>query len=165
MKVYHLPSEIRALIFDMDLTLYTCAEYGQYQVDCLVERLGKLRGLSFDEINREVENARRAWAQSHGGKKPSLSNILATYGISMEENIRWRTEIYEPEKFIKEDPRLRKTLEKLSGSYIMGIVTNNPVPVARKTLAVLGVGELFPILVGLDTCMIAKPHKEPFVKF
>jgi len=29
----------------------------------------------------------------------------------------------------------------------------------------LGVGECFPILIGMDTCMCAKPHKAPFLKF
>jgi len=165
MKVYFLPERIRALVFDMDLTLYTCPEYGQYQVDCLVERLGAIRGLSFEEMNREVEAARIAWAESHNGKKPSLSNILLTYGIGMEENIRWREETCEPARYIKEDPRLKETLKELSQVYVLGVVTNNPVLVARKTLAALGVGEYFPILVGLDTCKIAKPHKKPFVKF
>jgi len=27
------------------------------------------------------------------------------------------------------------------------------------------VGELLPIIIGLDTCMTAKPHKIPFIKF
>ena len=165
MKVYYLPSEIRALAFDMDLTLYTNPEYGRYQIDSLIEKLGTVHGKSFDEMNREVEEARKTWTQSHGGKKPSLSNIFSTYGISMEENILWREEIYTPEKFITEDIRLRKTLEELSRSCTLGVVTNNPVAVARKTLAALGVGELLPIIVGLDTCMIAKPHRKPFITF
>jgi len=165
MKIFKLPPETRALIFDMDLTLYTHPAYGQYQIDCLVERLGTLRGLSFDAMNREIENTRNAWALSHGGKQLAFSNILVSYGISMEENIRWREESYEPGNFIKEDKRLRETLGELSASYTLGVVTNNPVLVASKTLAALGVQERFPILIGLDTCMRAKPHKAPFMEF
>jgi phosphoglycolate phosphatase/putative hydrolase of the HAD superfamily len=165
MKIYHLPSPIRALAFDMDLTLYTNAEYGRLQIDCLVERLGKLRGLSFDEIDAEVEEARETLALSHGGKKPSLSNILSIFGIGIEEIISWREELLAPEEYIKEDKRLQETLEKLSRQYILGVVTNNPVLVARKTLAALGVLELFPIVVGLDTCMTPKPHERPFEKY
>jgi phosphoglycolate phosphatase/putative hydrolase of the HAD superfamily len=165
MKVYRLPSEIRALAFDMDLTLYTNAEYGRYQIDCLVERLGKLRGLSFDEINAEVEETRKSLALSRGGKKPSLSNILSTFGIGMEEIIHWREELLAPEKFVKEDKRLKDTLEILSRHYALGVVTNNPVLVARKTLAALGVLEFFPVVIGLDTCMTPKPHEKPYQKF
>jgi len=165
MKIYRLPSLIRALAFDMDLTLYTNDEYGRFQIDSLVERLGKLRELSFDEISAEVEDVRKAWALSHGGKKPSLSNILSTYGIGIEEIIRWREELLAPEEYIKEDKRLKETLEKLSRHFVLGVVTNNPVLVARKTLAALGALEFFPIVVGLDTCMTPKPHEKPFLKF
>ena len=165
MKVFSIPGTIRALVFDMDLTLYSNAEYGQYQIDSLVERLGETRGLSFAEMNSRVEEKRKSWALSHGGKKPSLSNILLDYGISMEQNILWRDEIYEPGMFIGEDPLLHKALEKLSQSYTLGIVTNNTVLVARKTLAALGVSSFFGTLIGLDTSMVAKPHKVPFQKF
>jgi phosphoglycolate phosphatase/putative hydrolase of the HAD superfamily len=149
----------------MDLTLYTNAEYGQYQIDSMVEKLGKLKGLSYNEINAEVEEARNAWALSHGGKKPSLSNILSVFGINIEEIISWREELLAPEKFVKEDRCLKEALGKLSPRYLMGVVTNNPVLVARKTLVALGVPDFFPLVVGLDTCMTPKPHERPFVKF
>ena len=165
MKIFHLPPEIKALIFDMDLTLYSNSEYGQYQIDIIVEKLGKLRGLSFEEMNAEVEEARKAWALSHDGKSLSLSNILSTYGIGIKEIIRWREELFEPEKYLKEDSRLRETLEQLSSSFLLGVVTNNPVLVARKTFAALGVTGYFPTIIGLDTCMCAKPDKTQFFKF
>ena len=149
----------------MDLTLYSNPEYGRYQIDCLVERLALKRGLSFDEMKCEVEEVRLAWAASHGGKTLSLSNIFMKIGIGMEENVRWREELLEPERFIGKDPKLKNTMEKLSLSFILGVVTNNPVLVARKTLAALGVGEYIPFLVGLDTCMVSKPDKTPFLRF
>ena len=165
MKIFRLPSKISALIFDMDLTLYTNHAYGRYQIDSLVERLGAHRGLSFEAMNREIESTRKDLTLSNGGKNISLSNILGAYGIDMKENIRWREEMFEPKKFINKDKRLEETLKRLSASYTLGVVTNNPVLVARKTLEALGVAECLPILVGLDTCMCAKPDKKPFFKF
>lgn len=165
MKVYKLPAEIKALVFDMDLTLYTNAEYGRVQIDSLVEKLAGVKGRSFGEMNREVEEARESWKRAHGGKSPSLSNILLSYGIGMAENILWREETCEPERFIKKDALLAETLEKLSRRFILGLVTNNPVLVARKTLSALGAEAYFPVIVGLDTCMTAKPHAMPFLKF
>ena len=163
MKIYRLPRETRALIFDMDLTLYSHAEYGRVQIDNLVAIAGKKRGLSFEEINRELDASSKAWAESHDQKKPSLSNIILSWGFSMEENIKWREEAYDPEKFLTKDPRLRQTLQSLS-AYKLGIVTNNPVSIARRTLACLGVEDCFSVLVGLDTCMEPKPHRLPFAK-
>jgi phosphoglycolate phosphatase/putative hydrolase of the HAD superfamily len=166
MKVFYLPTEIKALVFDMDLTLYTNDEYGRYQIDKMVEKLGKLRGLSFEEMDCEVKEKRKAWALSHGGKAISLSNILGGYGIGMEEIIKWREEIFEPALFInREDEKLKAALQTLSANFILGIVTNNPVLVAAKTLEALGVKAYFPFVIGLDTCMTSKPHKIPFEKF
>jgi phosphoglycolate phosphatase/putative hydrolase of the HAD superfamily len=165
MKIFRLPDTIKALAFDMDLTLYSNSEYGRYQTDKMVEKLGQLKGLSFDEMKGEVEGKRKDWALSHGGKEASLSNILGDYGIGMEEIIKWREWLFEPALFLKRDEKLKAALEKLSGNFILGVVTNNPVLVARKTLAALGVEAYFPFIIGLDTCMIAKPHKMPFEKF
>jgi len=149
----------------MDLTLYTNDEYAQYQTDSLIERMGKLRGVSFEEMKAQIGERREKRKLSNGGKTPSLSSIFESFGISTEEHVHWREEIFEPEKFIKEDPRLKKTLEAFSRRFVLGVVSNNPVLVARKTLAALGVNDFFPIIIGQDTCMCAKPDKRPFLKF
>ena len=164
MKVYRLPGKIAALIFDMDLTLYSNTAYGQMQIDSLVERLGGREGKAFPRMRDEVEERRKTLALSWGGRKPSLSDVLLSYGVSMEENIRWREEAYEPEKYIQEDPLLREILIGLSASFALALVTNNPVLIARRTLAALGTEDLFAALVGLDTCGVSKPHKKPFLK-
>jgi len=165
MKIFKLPKEIKALIFDMDLTLYSNDEYGQYQVDCLVEKLGNTMGRSFEEMNLEVKEARKKLAMSGNGRQPSLANVLTSYGISMEEIVRWRNELFEPERYVGEDKKLKETLEKLSKFFVLGVVTNNPVLVANKTFAALGISGLFPIVIGLDTCMTSKPHRIQFEKF
>jgi len=161
--VYRLPEKITALIFDMDLTLYSHPEYGKTQIDNLVAIVGKNRGWSADRANSEIETARKSWAASHGGKMPSLSNIILSWGFTMEDNVRWREDAYEPEKFLRKDTRLRETLLALA-DFSLGIVTNNPISIAKRTLASLGVEDCFSALVGLDTCMIPKPHELPFIR-
>ena len=165
MKVFHLPSEIKALIFDMDLTLYTNAEYAQYQTDCIVKRLAEIRSQSFDKMKEEIKSSTEAWKLSHNGKNPTFSKILNNYGVGIEEIALWRNELLEPERFIEKDLRLNETLKRLSESFYLGLVTNNTVLVALKTLTALGVEEYFPVIIGLDTCMVAKPHEKPYLKF
>jgi phosphoglycolate phosphatase/putative hydrolase of the HAD superfamily len=81
----------------------------------------------------------------------------------MEDNVEWRKKAYEPEKYLTKDDKLNASLLALS-RYSLGIVTNNPVSIAKRTLACLGIEDRFDALAGLDTLMIAKPHKSPFVK-
>ncbi|AEF81433.1 HAD family hydrolase [Leadbettera azotonutricia] len=164
MEIYNLPKETKALIFDMDLTLYTCPAYGKNQIDNLIAILGKQQGKNFGEMNKEIEARRKSWAASHGGKKPSLSNLFLEFGVTMDENVKWREEACEPEKYLSPDAKLKETLKTLSTLFLLGVVTNNPVSVAERTLRSLGVEDCFAALVGLDTCMIPKPHKLPFAK-
>jgi phosphoglycolate phosphatase/putative hydrolase of the HAD superfamily len=164
MKCYKLPAKIRGIIFDMDSTLYTNDEYQQFQIDVIIERLAGIKRLSFDVMKAQIEAYREEWAAAHDGRKTSLGNACAAFGISIAESARWREELYHPEDFISEDVQLQKAIEKLAPKYALSIVTNNSVVVARKTLAVLGIESFFHHVIGLDTTGFSKPHEEPFLR-
>jgi phosphoglycolate phosphatase/putative hydrolase of the HAD superfamily len=161
-KLYKLHSPIRSLIFDMDGTLYTHHAYLQSQIDGIINRLAQVRGETFEETRAAVETCRGKKALE--GRKISLGNALEYFGISVAESVRWREELIEPARFLSEDEELQKTLGLLAEKRPLTLVTNNPVSVARRTLACLGVAEFFPVLIGLDTCWVSKPHAEPFRK-
>jgi phosphoglycolate phosphatase/putative hydrolase of the HAD superfamily len=162
--VYRLPQKITALIFDMDLTLYTNQEYARFQVDCVLRQAAAFKGKTVEALREDVAACRNAWAAAHNGRRTSLGNVLAALGVSLDESIRWREALLEPGDFLGEDPKLRETLNTLRADYALALVTNNPVLVARKTLRALGVEELFPVIVGMDTCKVSKPHRAPYLK-
>jgi phosphoglycolate phosphatase/putative hydrolase of the HAD superfamily len=164
MQLYKLHSPIRALIFDMDGTLYTHKTYLQSQIDGIINRLAQVRGETFEETKAAVESCREKKALEQGGRKISLGNALEFFGISVAESVRWREELIEPALYLREDGELKKTLGLLAEKRPLALVTNNPVLVARKTLACLGVAGFFPVVIGLDTCWVSKPHAEPFRK-
>lgn len=164
MTIYALPTLITGFIFDMDATLYTHHEYAELQNVVLVRRLADLQGKSYDDMRAEVEAYRGNWSAANGGKKLSLGNAMAAFGISIAEGIQWREELIHPEDFIRRDEELRRSLRELAARAGLAVVTNNPVSVARRTLAVLGVEDLFDALVGLDTFAVSKPHAPSFLK-
>jgi phosphoglycolate phosphatase/putative hydrolase of the HAD superfamily len=166
MKIFALPAEKTALavLFDMDSTLYTHDEYAQSQIDLPIMRLARMQGKAFEQMKSEIAGYRENWADSHNGKSVSLGNIFLSYGISIKDSVRMREELYRPEDYLAEDKRLRSALEQLASSYKLAVVTNNPVSVAVRTLAILGVYDILQIIVGLDTCYLSKPDKEIFLK-
>ena len=164
MKIFRLPPKCAAVLFDMDSTLYTHPVYAQSQLDLLIERLARLRGLPFSEMNEKIDRFRKDWAHEHDGQGISLGTVLLNFGIGIDETVRWREELYQPEQYLAKDSRLRSALEQLAARYVLAVVTNNPVSVAVRTLAVLGVEDLFSVIVGLDTCGVSKPHKEPLMR-
>ena len=166
MKIFALPSDKTnlSLLFDMDCTLYTHEEYARTQIDLPLERLARLKGKTFEQMNAEIADFRKNWAESHGGKSVSLGNTLLAYGISIEEIIKWREELYQPEKYLHEDKKLRSALEKLKDRFSLAVVTNNPVSVAVRTFSVLGVHDILQKIVGLDTCYLSKPNEAILLK-
>ncbi|MDR1411400.1 MAG: HAD hydrolase-like protein [Spirochaetaceae bacterium] len=157
MKIFLVPEKVSALIFDMDNTLYTHDEYIRFQIESPIRRLAERRGVSFDEMRDAVSACRKKHAEENRGAQLSLGNIFKSFGVGMEETIRWREELYRPELFLGRDGELREALLRLSACFSLGLYTNNPVQVAGKTLACLGVEDCFPVIVGLDTCLVSKP--------
>lgn len=161
MKVYALPLRLECIIFDIDSTLYTNAEYAREQVDVQIRHFADLRGMSHGEARSRIAEIRDAHEREHG-KKISLGNAMTSFGIPIKESVRWRETLIDPALYLGRDERLRETLTELGKSYALRAVTNNPVSTALKTLAALGVEDLFPHLVGLDTTGFSKPHERPF---
>lgn len=162
MKIYNLPKSIKAVIFDIDSTLYTSASYAFEQVDCQVREFAKLRGISADEARKMVADYRKQFAAEHDGAKVSLGNTLLAFGIPIEQSVEWRKTLLEPADFLSKDERLAVELRTLSERCKIVCVTNNPVLPARKTLDAIGVSDLIPEIIGLDTCYKSKPAFEPF---
>ena len=161
-RFYNVPSGIKAIIFDIDSTLYTNAAYAFEQVDCQVRRFASLRGITNEEARKMVAEYRKKYAAENGGKKVSLSNTLRSFGVSIEQSVQWRRELIEPADFLGPDKKLQEALAALGRRYKLLCVTNNPILPAQKTLDALGVANLIEVLVGLDTCNLSKPAKEPF---
>ncbi len=164
MKIFSLPADIKALIFDLDSTLYTCPDYAEAQVKGQIQRLADKRGQSFVSTLEEIETNRNSWSASHEGKKLSLGNAFVHFGVSIAESIRWREELIHPRPYLKPDKRLIEALSALRVRFSLALVTNNPALVGRRTLSALGVEAFFQTVVGLDTCGVSKPHEAPFLK-
>ena len=52
MTVYHMPEQVRTLIFDIDSTLYTNQAYAEEQVDVQIRQYAAEKGISADEAIR-----------------------------------------------------------------------------------------------------------------
>jgi len=164
MKVFYLPDQCAAILFDLDSTLYTHPAYAHSQIELPIERLARMRGKTLSEMNAEINRYRENWARKHGGAQISLANVFTSFGISIEETIKWREDLLQPECYLAVDEQLRHALEQLESRFTLAVVTNNPVSIAVRTLDALGVEDLFRVIVGLDTCGVSKPHEQPLLR-
>lgn len=160
MKLYSIPQSVKTFIFDIDGTLYTNPEYVYEQVDVQIRHFAHIKGIKEQDARDMIHSYQTKWSTEHGGRKISLGNTFPAFGISIETSIRWRNELLEPEKFLMPDPQLKTVLEKLKGICRLICVTNNPVQAARRTLKAVGISEIIPEIIGLDTCGKSKPSEE-----
>ena len=164
MKIYKIPQNLKAIIFDIDSTLYTNDAYAFEQVDCQVRQFAKLRGITASQARKMVSDYRRKFAEEHGGSKISLGNTLLAFGVPIEQSVEWRRKLLEPSDFLSVDKKLIDEMKILNQHFKLIAVTNNPVFPARKTLQAIGISDFFPKIVGLDTCFKSKPAVEPFME-
>lgn len=162
MKIYHLPKLVKALIFDIDLTLYDGREYYDSQEYLLINRLSQHLGVSFKDAEDKVLGIREEFKRVNEGRSLSLGNTFLKFGISIDENVKWRNELFKPEDFLKPDLKLMQTLEKLEKNYEITAVTNNTTNIGIRTLEALGISKYFPIVIGLDISGESKPTMKPF---
>ena len=162
MQVVHLPPVVKALIFDIDNTLYSHDGYCRLQVDLLIRRFAEHRGVSFDEARALIEEEKQRYTAEHEGAQTSIANIMSALGVSIKENARWRDELFNPEDYLNPDEKTIRAVKKLSSQFAIAAVTNNTVGIGRRTLTALGLQGLIPLVVGLDSCYVSKPAREPF---
>ncbi|HBG66170.1 MAG TPA: HAD family hydrolase [Treponema sp.] len=160
MRIYRIPQKTRTIIFDIDGTLYTDKLYVFEQVDAQVRHFAHIRGISEQAARHMIAGYRKTWSASHGGKKISLGNTFAAFGIPIETSVKWREMLLAPEHYLHPDPLLQQTISTLKERFALICVTNNPVAAARRTLAAIGADTLLPDIIGLDTCGKSKPAKE-----
>jgi len=159
MKVYKIPHNLRTIIFDIDGTLYTNSAFVLEQVDVQIRHFADLNGMSHQQAREKIAAYRRQWSHEHDGKKISLGNTFTAFGVDIDTSIAWRNSLLHPEDYLGKDLELKKVLENLSHKYQLICVTNNPVSAARRTLCAIGIEDVIPEIIGLDTCKKSKPAR------
>ncbi|MCE1207131.1 MAG: hypothetical protein LWX00_06975, partial [Spirochaetia bacterium] len=66
MQIVKMVPSCKALVFDMDGTLYSNREYGQFQEDSQVRRLAQHLGISYEDAVLRLETSRKARKTSMG---------------------------------------------------------------------------------------------------
>ena len=159
MKIYRIPQNTKAILFDIDGTLYTNNAWVLEQVDIQVRHYAHINGMTEDAAREKIRNFRKKWAAEHGGKKISLGNTFVHLGIPVKTSVEWRNKLLEPSRYLTPDPKLREEIRILQGKYHLICVTNNSVHAAWETLKAIGIEDLLTDIIGLDSCWKSKPDK------
>jgi HAD superfamily hydrolase (TIGR01549 family) len=158
MQVYHIPKQCEVLLFDIDMTLYYNPEYFRSQIENQIRLLSQEWFWSFEKTEEKIEAFRQQWLEEKGEKLSFGNTLLYGFGVPISRSVELRDQCITPEDYLKSDPRLKKVLKELHKRYRLVALTNNTSRVGLRTLEVLGVSDLFELVIGLDMTGHSKPH-------
>ncbi|MGH2791300.1 MAG: HAD family hydrolase [Actinomycetota bacterium] len=152
---------LQAVVFDLDDTLFPERDFvlsGFRAVAHWAEpRLGVPAERGFGELTALFESGVRGdtfarWLKGHGGGDPSLESVMVEVYRSHQPRLSPR-------------PGAPELLRRLKERYLLGLVTDGPVPVQRAKLEALGLRERFDAVVFSDELgggATRKPNPLPF---
>lgn len=147
---------LRALVFDMDGTLYQNEQLNRKYIESFYRILAEVKGLTLAAARRRFE---KKYCQLHDrfGRTPSKLYTLTRLGVSDQAWARQQGRQILPESFLKPDPRLRRALSGLREQFRLALVTNNHRLNLQTTLKALGVADCFDEILTLTESRLFKP--------
>lgn len=152
-------TRIRAIVFDLDGTLYTCPPVAREIVLAAEDLVAVSRGIPRKKGRELIELARRRLTETFD-EEPTLTRICMELGIEVREFHLALQKRVRPERHLSPDPVLGALLDSLQEHCELFIYTNNSLPLAKRILSLLGVEELFRRLYTIEFCWTPKPDPD-----
>jgi putative hydrolase of the HAD superfamily len=150
---------IRALVFDMDGTLYRSEGLDRQYSDAVDAYIAERLGVSKADA-RELFDARRAALATTLGRTPTTTGTMQALGFDLADWSAWRDGFVRPEDFLVRNEALRGILVELKKLCRLAVVTNNSSEMARRTLAAIGIEDLFEHVLTIQDVGLVKPHPD-----
>ncbi|RNC70737.1 MAG: HAD family hydrolase [Desulfuromonadales bacterium] len=152
-------SGIRAIVFDLDGTLYQSEELGHEIAACADRYIADLKGVTPAEAARLIQ-ATREVLKERTGYSSSLSHACIELGGDLEVLHRRFAADIEPERLVKPDERLVRLLKRLGARHELHLYTNNNCSLSGRIMAALGVADLFRRVFTIEDSWRPKPDRD-----
>jgi tRNA threonylcarbamoyl adenosine modification protein (Sua5/YciO/YrdC/YwlC family) len=146
----------RAIIFDMDGTLYQNRELDRLYQNCTLELISQRKGISLPAADRLFTQMRGRLRQQLQFQ-PSKLFTLTQLGISDRTWAATAGRI-PVSKILKPQPRVRRMFQQLSERFRLGLVTNNHRANTLETLKALQLADVFDEVMTLSESRQFKPE-------
>ena len=152
-------TDLQALVFDLDGTLYDSPEllaaYPRLAIEVVAERLG----LSREQAEERFEAERQAIRRARGVTPSTTQTLLDLAGLNLDEWEGITAARIDPATYL--DPRdyvwLPPLLARLHRFYRLGIVSNNNRVLTERILRLLGIQDLFDAILTISESRRIKP--------
>lgn len=163
--------DVRALLFDLDDTLYDYAPCNAQGLEAAHKKLQTSVEISFAAFMQLHDEARNYLATTLRGQAASHNRVLFFKYII--EQLRGElapalvSDLYECywQSFythMRPHPQLHQVLEKLSPSYKMALVSNHTTLPQLKKIEILNISHFFPVVITSEEAGVEKPDPQIF---
>jgi putative hydrolase of the HAD superfamily len=150
-----LPEGVRAMVFDLDGTLYQNDQLGAQVNLGACCYIADLRGITPEEADTLLLQARAGLTGC--GRTLSLS-VLALGGNLKDLHDRLSLEVH-PEALLRPDPRVTELLKRLAGRFELHLYTNNNRKLSSRIMNQIGVAGLFRQVFTIEDYWRPKPDE------
>lgn len=150
---------IRAIVFDLDGTLYVSDEFAASIQQEAASYLAGALGTSLGETRKTMAETRRRLTEEQGGVA-TLSGVCGSLGGSVAEMHAFFREKLAPESFLTRDQRVVDLLGRLRTRFKIYLYTNNNRALSEKITQILGIDSCFDGMFTIDDDWKAKPDSE-----
>lgn len=151
-------SEIKALVFDLDGTLYVNADVGRQISLAACRYVAELRGMDVAGAEKLLRETRKRMS-AKSDMEPPLSRVCMELGGDIRELHRRFADEVEPERFLSRDERVVNLLRALGAKFELFIYTNNNRRISSRVMGLIGVAELFKKVVTIEDSWRPKPDR------
>ena len=151
-------SEIRAIVFDLDGTLYVCDRFAAEIQDASAAYIARLKGISPEDAMLLMAATRSRLTEASGTVQ-TISAVCKELGGSVPELHRFFAANLRPEAYLVRDERVIRLLERLAGQFSLYIYTNNNRVLTARIMDYLGLDRAVHGVFTIDDSWRGKPDE------
>lgn len=156
-------SDIRAIVFDLDGTLYADQGFANEIYHAVCSYAATLAGISPEAAASQVEAIKEKLYRERG-VEPTLSAVCAELGGDVLGFHRAVTPMVHPESFLARDDRVVNLVMKLASRFELYVYTNNNRILTDRILDILGISRLFRRVFTIEDFLRPKPDRDVLEK-
>ena len=145
---------LKAIVFDLDGTLYQDERLGREVNLSACRYLASLKGITEAEADALLKQARAA-SEAEG----TLSRAVQALGGNLQDLHQRMSQEVHPEGVLELDPRVPELLKLLAARFELHVYTNNNRQLSERIMAQIGVSGLFRKTFTIEDHWLHKPDQ------
>ena len=151
-------SDLKALLFDLDGTLYVNNDLGREIHLSGCRYIAEVRGITPSEAGAVIRETKKRLS-AENGIESTISHVCMELGGDLRELHRRFAEEIIPDDYLSPDERVIGLLASLGTRFELFVYTNNNIALSHRIMVLIGVAGLFRRVFSIEDYWRPKPDR------